>query len=82
MEAKTERCRVKEVDPTDCEDPELREIFNNNNNVRVMNKLSEAREQFSEGKISLVEFNKSIREADAERKETNRKLREYKKRNK
>lgn len=80
MTEKREKVRVIEAGPEDFDDPDLRELFNNN--VRVMNKLSEAREQFSEGKISLAEFKKSIREAETERKEANRKLREYKKRNK
>jgi hypothetical protein len=80
METKKERCRVKEVDSSDMEDAELRDITNQN--VHSINRLTEAMEQFREGKISVAEVNKFIRECDIERKECKRKLKEYKKRHK
>lgn len=75
-----EKMRVNEAGPEDFDDPVLRKLINEN--IRNINKLNQAREQFEESKITLAEFNKIIKEADSERKEVGRKLREYKKRNK
>ena len=80
MEEKKEKVRVIEAGPEDFDDPDLRDLVNNN--VRIMNKLNQAREEFSQGKITITEHKKIMSETESERKEVKRKLREYKKRNK